>query len=179
MRLTLVAAIARNYAIGLKGQLPWHLPSDLAHFKALTIGKPILMGRLTYESIGRPLPKRRNLVLTRSTDFSAEGVETFDSIESALEALEGEEELMVIGGGQVYRQALSRAGRIHLTVVHSDVSGDAFFPRLDAVDWMITHRVDYPSDSSHEFPFSTLQIERSTNCQTLPKGFPILSHPDA
>ena len=115
MRLTLIAAIAQNYAIGLKGQLPWHLPSDLAHFKALTVGKPILMGRLTYESIGRPLPKRRNLVLTRSTQFNAEGVETFDSIEGALEALEGEEELMVIGGGQVYRQALSQARRIHLT----------------------------------------------------------------
>ena len=179
MRLTLIAAMAQNRVIGADGQLPWHLPQDLAHFKALTLHKPIVMGRLTYESIGRPLPRRRNLVLTRTRDYQPIGVDVFHSLEQVIKATELDEELMVIGGGQIYTQSLPLAQRIQLTVVHRRVDGDAFFPELALDEWVITHRVDHLSNSPEKPAFSFLQLDRSKGSQRLPDGFPVLKFDDA
>ncbi len=172
MRMTLVAAMSQNRVIGIDGQLPWHLPADLAHFKSLTLGKPILMGRLTYDSIGRPLPKRRNLVLTRSTEFRPSGVEVFHTLEDVLDSLDSEQELMVIGGGQIYAQTLARADRIQLTIVHSTLDGDAFFPLIARENWEITSREDHAADEKNALSYSFVQLDKSVGSSGLPTNFP-------
>ncbi len=135
MRLTAVVAATENNVIGLDNGMPWHLPADLQHFKSVTLGKPVLMGRRTFEAIGRPLPGRRNLVLTRDSGFAAAGIEVFGSLDAALAAAGDVPELMVIGGQTVYELALPRVTRVHLTRLHMQVSGDAFFPELPADQW--------------------------------------------
>ncbi|MBT0652723.1 dihydrofolate reductase [Geomobilimonas luticola] len=130
MIVSLIAAMAENRVIGSKGGIPWHLPADLAHFRELTTGHPVIMGRTTFASIGRPLPGRRNLVLSRTAGFRAEGVEVFASLEDALAACTGADEVFIGGGGEVYREALPRADRIYLTVVHRYYEGDTFFPEI-------------------------------------------------
>ena len=140
-RLALIVATARNGAIGRDGALPWHLPEDLQHFKRLTLGKPIVMGRLTWESIGRPLPGRTNIVISRSPDYDAPGAEVVPSLDAALTraaAIAGADgEVMVIGGAQIYRAALPRVERVYRTRVDIDVAGDAFFPELDPAEWRL------------------------------------------
>ncbi len=127
--IVLVAAVAENGVIGQGGVMPWHLPADLAHFKRVTWGHPILMGRRTFEAIGRALPGRRNIVLTRDPDFSAPGIETASSLEQALERIGEAAQVMVIGGAELYRIALPLAQRIYLTRIHASPEGDTFFPR--------------------------------------------------
>lgn len=143
--LVLIAAVSRNGVIGHRGKLPWHIPDDLKHFKALTLDHAIIMGRKTFDSIGRPLPRRRNLVVTRQTDFKPEGVEVHPSLESALEAAYqgGESSPFVIGGAQLYELALPLATRLELTEVHDTVEGDAFFPLLDPLGWRLTGREEH------------------------------------
>ncbi len=141
MKLSLIVAVSRNGVIGLNNQLPWHLPEDLKYFKSVTMGKPIVMGRKTYESIGRPLPGRTNIVITRDANWSAAGVEVAQTLEVALKLGEkaceaaGAEEIMVIGGEQIYRLTLAAADRLYLTQVDAEVEGDAFFPEIDLKAW--------------------------------------------
>ncbi len=125
MKIALIAAVARNRTIGRAGKLPWHLPEDLRRFKRLTTGHAILMGRKTFEALGKPLPRRRNVVVT---SHSLEGVESYASLPAALQALQEEDVVFVIGGGEIFRQMLDRADVLYLTVLHRDVEGDAFFP---------------------------------------------------
>lgn len=163
-QLSLIAALDRDFAIGRGNALPWHLPDDLKHFKALTLGKPVLMGRKTAQSLGRALPKRRNLVLTRGGAVPFAGMQAVASLEEALAqvAAEGGEELCVIGGGEVYALALPRATHLHLTHVETIVEdADAFFPRFDARDWRETARTHHPADAEHPLGFDFVDYERA------------------
>ncbi|RDI96625.1 dihydrofolate reductase [Meiothermus sp. QL-1] len=157
-RIALVAAMDRNRAIGREGALPWHLPDDLRRFRALTLGKTVLMGRRTYQSIGRPLPKRRNVVLTRDPEFRAGGLEVVHSLE---EALAIDEELVIIGGGQVYALFLPLATHMHLTRVEVEVPGaDAFFPPWRPEEWSLVYREFHPADARHAYAFEYQDLER-------------------
>ena len=161
MRISLVVAVAENGVIGRDGELPWHLPDDLKAFKQITLGKPVLMGRKTWESIGRPLPGRHNVVITRQPDFVADGATVVDSPESALELLADEAEVMVIGGGAIYRAFLDQADRIFLTRVEAAVDGDATFPALNPGDWTEVSREHHAADERHAAGFTLLVLDRS------------------
>ncbi|HEY5019895.1 MAG TPA: dihydrofolate reductase [Steroidobacteraceae bacterium] len=160
-RIALVVAIADNGVIGRDGGLPWHLPDDLKHFKSVTLGKPLLMGRRTFESIGKPLPGRRNLVLTRGTLAIADGVETVASIDAARALVADASELCVIGGAAVFAQLLPEATRIYLTRVHGEVEGDVHFPPWDAAHWRETERLEHPADARHAYAMSFVTLERA------------------
>lgn len=163
--VALIAAVARNGAIGRDNSLPWRLSGDLQFFKRTTLGKPVVMGRVTFESIGRPLPGRDNIVISRNAAWSAEGVHSAASLEEALQlarqsaAASGAEEVMVIGGGQIYRQALPRAERIYLTEVDAEVEGDAFFPALGDC-WVESGRTCYPASERDEYNYCLVQYDR-------------------
>ena len=159
--LSLLAALDRAHAIGKDGDLPWHLPDDLRRFKALTLGKPVLMGRRTAESLRRALPGRRNLVLTRSGRVPHPGMEAFASLPAALDALAGVPEACVIGGGAVFAETLPLAARMHLTWVDTAVAGaDAFFPPFDPGQWRVVSRVAHAADERHAFAFEFVDYER-------------------
>lgn len=161
MKLAIIVAAARNGVIGNNNQLPWHLPQDLKYFKAITLGKPVIMGRKTYESIGRPLPGRTNIVVTRSGDWQADGVVVVNSLEQALvearKALANStasvSEAMIIGGAEIYRSALPLVERVYLTRVEIEPEGDAFFPALPDTDWQLTSAVagDEQASLAHQF----------------------------
>jgi dihydrofolate reductase len=159
--LVLIAALDRHRAIGRGNALPWRLPDDLKRFKALTLGKPVLMGRKTAESLGRALPGRRNLVLTRSGRVPFEGMEPVGSLEAALAAVAQADELMVIGGGEVYALALPHASRMHLTHVDSAaVDADAYFPGFDPSEWRVLVREHHPEDARHACSFEFVEYVR-------------------
>lgn len=139
-KIILIAAVAKNRAIGLNNQLLWRLPEDLKRFKALTLGHPILMGRKTFESLGRPLPGRRNLVVSRHPEWRAEGAEVFSSLDAAIAACVGLDKVYVIGGAEVYRQALPLADAMELTEVDDAPVGDVFFPEFTSQEWQETSR---------------------------------------
>ncbi|MFQ2091543.1 type 3 dihydrofolate reductase [Aeromonas taiwanensis] len=154
MQISMIAAMAHDRVIGLDNQMPWHMPADLAHFKRVTLGKPVLMGRKTFESIGRPLPGRRNLVISRNPAYQAEGVEVIDSVEAALALLgEGVDELMVIGGGHLYGQLLPRADRLYLTRIDLAVAGDTRFPAFDDEQWRLVESEAHPADEKNPHPY--------------------------
>ena len=158
--LTLIAAVADNGVIGRDGDLPWRLPEDLKRFRRLTTGNTVLMGRKTWVSLGRPLPDRANWVLTRDAAFTApEGVRVFRDLAAAL-AAPPQGELLVIGGAELYRQALPQAGRLELTRVHATVPGDTFFPEIDAAQWRETAHEDRPADERHAHAYSFVTLER-------------------
>ncbi|WP_197526516.1 dihydrofolate reductase [Botrimarina colliarenosi] len=155
--MTLVVAAAENHVIGNKGELPWRLPADLAHFKRLTMGAPLIMGRKTYDSIGRPLPGRVSIVLTRDTAWRAIHdevlvAESFDQAIAFADQAETEntDDVFVIGGGEIYRLALLQADRVQLTRVHATVEGDATFPALDPSEWRLVSSEDHPADQRNE-----------------------------
>ena len=160
MRVSLIAAMAENRVIGRDNQLPWRLSADLQHFKALTMGKPIIMGRKTYESIGRPLPGRTNIVITRDSAFQAEGCAVVHSIEQALAVARGFEEVMVIGGAELYRQMLDHADRLYLTLVRTEVEGDALFPEIGQ-QWREVERESCKADDKNQFDYDFVTLERS------------------
>lgn len=160
MILSLIAAASENDVIGAHGALPWKMPSDLKRFRALTSGHTVIMGRKTYESIGRALPKRRNIVITRQPDFAPEGCEIVHSLDEALALVADEEEVFIIGGGEIYRQALPAARRIHLTRVHASVEGDTTFPALPPSEWRETGREEHAPDAENPFAFTFLTYER-------------------
>ena len=149
--ITLIVAVADSGVIGRDDTLPWHLPDDLKRFKRLTMGKPILMGRRTFESIGKPLPGRRNIVLTRDPNYRRTGVSVVHDVEGALRAAGTAPEIMVIGGADLYRLFLPRAGRIHLTRVHGDIAGDVMWPELDIREWEEVGREAHDADERHAY----------------------------
>ncbi len=159
-RVTLVVAATNDGVIGRDGGMPWHLPADLAHFKRVTMGHPIVMGRRTYASIGRALPGRLNVVVTRDRSFSAAGVTVAHSLDEALSACGDAAEAMVIGGGELYREALPRATRVHLTRIDAELDGDTRFPALDPAVWVETGRDERPPDERNAFPLSFVTLER-------------------
>jgi dihydrofolate reductase len=161
--LVLLAALDRHHAIGRGNALPWHLPDDLKRFKALTLGKPVLMGRKTAQSLGRALPGRLNLVLTRSGQVPFDGMEPVASLEAARRraAESGAEELCVIGGGEIYALCLHQAVRMHLTHVDTLVEGaDAFFPKFDPTQWQVTACEQHPADAKHAVAFAFADYSR-------------------
>jgi len=160
MRLALIAALARNRVIGRDNQLPWRLSADLKHFKALTLGKPLLMGRKTFLSIGRPLPGRTNIVLTRDRDFRAAGCVVVHSIDAALQAVDGADEIMVMGGAELYRQLLARTDRLYLTEVHAGEVDDTWFPEFDRDDWIETRREAHPADERNDHDYAFVVLDR-------------------
>lgn len=150
--VALIAALDRHRAIGRGNAMPWHLPSDLQFFRRVTSGKALLMGRKTFESIGRPLPDRRNIVITSQRDYRADGCELAASLDHAL-ALAGPGEVMIGGGATLYRQTLPRAGRLYLTFVDAEVSGDAFFPAVDYAAWTPLWWQYQPADARHQYRY--------------------------
>lgn len=156
MKCSLIVAMAENQTIGINNTLPWHLPHDLKYFKQVTMAKPIIMGRKTYESIGRPLPGRTNIVITRQTDYQADGILVVNSLQQALDKAEdvgfihGHEEVMIIGGAEIYQQALLQADCLYITHVHANIEGDAFFPEVDWNDWQEFKREDHAADPAGE-----------------------------
>lgn len=156
MSIALIVAAAANQAIGKAGQLLWHLPKDLKFFKNTTWGMPVIMGRKTFESVNKPLPGRINIVITSNADWKAEGTQTASSLADALEQAKTTncKEIFVIGGGEIYRQALSLADTVYLTRVHAELEGDTFFPVLDENEWQMTSSDDFETDEKHVYPFS-------------------------
>jgi len=163
VQISIIVARAENGVIGIGNQMPWHLPEDLKFFKRVTMGKPVIMGRKTLESIGRPLPGRANIVISRQRDLALEGVTVVPSLEAALEAARatGADEAMIIGGGQVYAQAMPLAGRLYVTHVHATYDGDARFEMPDLADWRETAREELPAAEGRP-ACSWVTYERST-----------------
>ncbi len=159
MMISLIAAMDKNRLIGKANGLPWHLPADFKHFKEVTMGKPIIMGRKTFESIGKPLPGRKNIVISRK-GFTAEGVFVVDSIDKALQAVENADEVMIIGGASFYEQMISRADRMYLTFVDAECEGDAWFPQFDIRDWDVISESSYKSDPKNNYDFSIKVYQR-------------------
>ncbi|CAH1203335.1 Dihydrofolate reductase type 3 [Paenibacillus plantiphilus] len=161
--ITIIAAMAHNNVIGINNELPWKLPAEMAHFRRSTIGKTVVMGRKTYESLGRPLKDRRNIVLTRNQDWSAEGCETVHTVQETLSRLAGEgEELVIIGGEEIYKQFLAHADKLLLTEVSADIEGDAFFPAFTAEDWQLEDQVFYEKDEKNGYNFKICTYLRKT-----------------
>ena len=161
MMISMVAAMANNRVIGKDNQMPWHLPADLKHFKQVTLGKPVVMGRKTFESIGRLLPGRRNIIISRSTPADAKGAEWVTSLEQAFALLQQQPEIMVIGGAEIYRQCLPLAKRLYLTKIDLDTDGDAYFPdyMVEGVKWRQIETSEHQADdmNPHHCRFITLE----------------------
>ena len=151
MIISLIAAMAKNRVIGLNNQMPWHLPADFAHFKKITMGKPIIMGRKTFESIGKPLPGRKNIVISRQTDLQLDSAEVCSSLVTALKAVGNVDEVVIIGGGLIFQQALTIADRMYLTFIDSDAEGDAFFPEWDENEWELLESKKLLADGKNEY----------------------------
>lgn len=166
IELSIIVAVAENGVVGRNNSLPWHLPADLQFFKRTTLGKPIVMGRKTYESIGRPLPGRTNIVVSRNVDFSAGGVKVVSSIQAALSLakdialIDGTQELMVIGGAGIYAAAIPLAHRMYITEVHAEVEGDAYFPEIDWQHWQEMSRKRHSAVEPNMLDFSFVVYER-------------------
>ncbi|HSM55665.1 MAG TPA: type 3 dihydrofolate reductase [Candidatus Sulfomarinibacteraceae bacterium] len=160
MKISLIVAMDRNRLIGNGGQLPWRLPADLERFKAVTMGKPIVMGRRTHESIGRPLPGRHNIVLTRQRQYTAPGCTVAHSIAQALEAAGDVAELMVIGGSAIYRQFLPRAQRLYLTLIDAAFTGDTYFPVIKCEEWEVISEEERMPDARNPHPFRFVVLQR-------------------
>jgi len=161
--LSLICAMDKNRLIGNNNQLPWHLPADLALFKKITLGKPIIMGRKTFESIGRPLPGRQNIVITSNPDWSATGCDVASSIEQALVLAEGNDEVMLIGGASLYKQTLPKADILYLTLIDQEFSGDTWFPEIDLKVWRKESESQFPADEKNSHSFSFVKFIRE-NC---------------
>jgi dihydrofolate reductase len=162
MKLSLIVAVAENGVIGHNNQLIWHLPNDLKQFKRLTTGHCIIMGRKTFESIGKPLPNRTSIIISRNLDFQIEGCITVDSLDNAISAAKNieNEEAFVIGGAEIYHLALPIIDKIYLTEVHQTFEGDTFFPEIDKTIWKETHREDFETDEKHKVKYSFVELEK-------------------
>ena len=172
MRLSIIAAMSLNRVIGRENRLPWRLPSDWARFKKLTMGHCLVMGRKTFESIGRPLPGRTTVVLTRRRDYvptgvppgAPPGVQVAQSLEQALGMVSGEE-VFITGGAELYRQTLGRAERLYLTLIKTTLEGDTYFPEFEEADWPLVSQQDHPADASNPYPYSFLVYERKNRSE--------------
>lgn len=161
-RISIIVAAAENNAIGKNNQLLWHLPNDLRFFKQTTTGFPIIMGRKTYESVGKPLPNRRNILITRQPDYQAEGVETVHSLDEAIALATQQEanEIFIVGGAEIYREALPLTDRIYLTRVHAEIPGDTHFPEFDTGIWRQTAQEHRQADEKHAYSYSFMIYDR-------------------
>jgi len=160
MDISIVVAMSSNSLIGREGGLPWRLSEDLKHFKSITMGKPIVMGRLTYESIGRPLPGRENIILTRDPEYKAEGCTIIHQLDQMKSSASDADELMIIGGAQLYLETLPMANKLFVTEVHAELDGDTFFPDLDRSQWREIERQRFKADEKNDFDFSFVVLER-------------------
>ncbi len=160
MKISIVVAMDRNRVIGRGKRLPWHLPDDLKRFKAVTMGHPVIMGRRTHESIGKPLPGRTNIVLTADPQYTAEGCVVAGSLDEGFRAAADVKEVMIIGGAAVYREALPLADRIYLTTVHAELEGDAWFPIIDWSEWDVRDEAMHGADDRHTYAFSFFILDR-------------------
>ena len=161
MLISLIVAMAKNRVIGRGNQMPWHLPADLRHFKSVTLGKPVIMGRKTFESIGRPLPGRRNVVISRNLDWCAEGVESVSSLDAALALVQDADEVMIIGGGQLYREALPLAQRLYLTHIELPVTdADTWFPDYSQYQWQQCAEELHEPDEKNPYHYRFETLER-------------------
>lgn len=158
--ISIIVAVAQGGVIGGGGDLLWHISEDLRRFKQITSEHTVIMGRKTYDSIGRPLPRRRNIVITRSEEWSAEGCERASSLEQAVGMCEGEQEIFVIGGGEIYRQAMPLADRLYLTRVEKEYAGDTYFPEIRADEWRELSNERYERGEKFEYPFEFVDLER-------------------
>ena len=160
MKRSIVVAVARNGVIGRDNALPWRLPADLAHFKKVTMGHPVVMGRRTYESIGKPLPGRKNIVVSRNRGFQAPGCTVVASLDEAWSAAGDAPEVSVIGGTSLFEETLPAADVIHLTEVEANVEGDAYFPPFDRGEWDAREIARHPADERNTYPFRILELTR-------------------
>lgn len=188
MQIALIAAMAKNRVIGINNTMPWHLPDDFAHFKRLTLNHPIIMGRKTFESIGRPLPSRRNMVISRNVDFKATGVEIFSTLEAAISAANIPEDalntgtskasidtILIIGGATLYAQALPLAQRLYLTQVDAEINGDTWFPEIDLTQWRESSRAHHASDARHAYAFDFVEmVHHAFTFPTADTGLPLV-----
>jgi len=163
MNISLIAAMDKNRVIGADNDMPWHLPDDLKFFKANTVNKPVVMGRKTFESIGsRPLPNRRNLVVTRNADYEANGAEVFHSVEDALKTCVSDEEVIIMGGGQLYAQMMPFANKLYVTLVDAEVMGDTLFPEWLSDEWQAISKDKHEKDQRHAYAFEFVTLIRKT-----------------
>lgn len=160
MNISIIVAVSRNQVIGKDNQLIWKLSADLKRFKALTTGHTIIMGRKTFDSIGKPLPNRTSIVITRQKDYKIEGCIVVNSLEEAIEKAGDQEEVFIIGGGTIYQEAMGKANKVYYTKVHTEVEGDTFFPVIDFTTWKSVKREDCLSDEKNEYAYSFIDYER-------------------
>ena len=158
--LSLIVAMDRNSLIGRDNALPWHMPADLAFFKRTTMGKPVVMGRKTFESIGNPLPGRRNIVVTRNAGYRAPGCDVVGCVDDALALCADDDEVMLIGGASLYREVLDRVQSCYVTRIHHAFEGDTWFPEFDPADWIIENREDFDADHVNPYPYSFIKFVR-------------------
>lgn len=163
MLVSMIAALATNGVIGKDNDLPWRLPADLKRFKAITMGKPIVMGRRTHESIGRPLPGRHNIVVTRNEQYYSAGCTVVHSVDEALEAAAGSEEVLIIGGAELYAQFFPKAGRLYLTIIDQVFEGDTYFPEFDRSQWMEALNESVAADDDVPFCYRFVVLERGVD----------------
>lgn len=162
MKISMIVAMAANRVIGKENKMPWHLPADLMFFKQTTLGKPVIMGRKTFTAIGRALPRRKNIVITRAADFTAAGVTVVHDIDAALAAAHGVSEVMVIGGANIYRQFLPRTSELYLTFIDLQVEGDTFFPDYQAQgDWQTVWSQSHQKDAKNPYAYQFVKLQRS------------------
>jgi dihydrofolate reductase len=163
MEISLIAALAHNRVIGKGNQLPWHMPADLQYFKRVTMGKPIVMGRKSYASIGRPLPGRRNIVITQQVGYQAPGCDVVHSLAEAIHLVEqsSASEAMVIGGAQIFTQAMSQATRLYLTYIDADIEGDVFFPEFDIQQWHEVSREAHAADAKNPYDYTFTVLRKA------------------
>ncbi|SEL08720.1 dihydrofolate reductase [Parapedobacter koreensis] len=161
--ISAIVAAAENNAIGKGNELLWHLPNDLRFFKQTTSGHTVIMGRKTYESVGKPLPNRRNIVITRQPEYVLKGAEVVHSLDEALQRCTGDGEVFIVGGAEIYRQALPVTDRIYLTRVHATLAGDAYFPELDKPDWALVSAERHEPDERHAYGYTFMYYERTSS----------------
>ena len=159
--LSMIVAHANNRVIGKDNDMPWHLPADLAYFKKTTLGKPIIMGRKTYESIGRPLPGRKNIVISRDASYQADGIDVVGSVEDALALVRDVEEVMVIGGGAIYQHCLPTAQRLYITHIDAQIEGDTYFPEYDLKHWKKFSSEMYSADEKNQYQLEFAVYQRT------------------
>jgi dihydrofolate reductase len=159
MIVSQIAAMSENRVIGKNNQLLWHIPGDLKHFKNITSGHTVIMGRKTFDSVGKPLPKRRNIIITRQ-NIEIDGCEVVHSIKAALALCKNEDEVFIVGGAEIYKQSLHLTNRIYLTIIHHQFNGDSFFPEISRNEWKEVSHENHPADDKNAFPYSFITYQR-------------------
>ena len=162
MIISIIAAMGKNRVIGKNNSLPWKLPADMKHFQDLTTGKPVIMGRKTFESLGKPLPNRMNIIITRDQNYKAEGCIVAHSLDDALKAAENQKEVMIIGGSQIYKEFLPRADKMYLTLIEADFEGDAYFPGYKIEDWEEIDYKEHERDAKNQHNYTFLTLKRKS-----------------